>query len=146
MILSKEEILNIFNNFAIDATFTLIIVSFISLIMYAFLKRKILFKTSISFLLLSAVILSSFIYFNEIDLFLLNQKNQYIYNKITEDIKNKEENQKNQAFREFIAKIGVTWTLVSEILGHQNHFYLDTKIGIHLDTFLVTPMKKINLS
>ena len=45
-----------------------------------------------------------------------------------------------------IAKIGVTWTLVSEILGHQNHFYLDTKIGSHLDTFLVTPMKKINLS
>ena len=44
------------------------------------------------------------------------------------------------------AKIGVTWTLVSEILGHQNHFYLDTKIGSHLDTFLVTPMKKINLS
>lgn len=45
-----------------------------------------------------------------------------------------------------IAKIGVTWTLVSEILGHQNHFYLDTKIGRHLDTFLDTPMKKIILS
>ena len=44
------------------------------------------------------------------------------------------------------AKIGVTWTLVSEILGHQNHFYLDTKIGRHLDTFLDTPMKKIILS
>ncbi len=36
MIFSKEEILNIFNNFAIDATFTLIVVSFISLIMYVF--------------------------------------------------------------------------------------------------------------
>ena len=46
----------------------------------------------------------------------------------------------------FNAKIGVTWTLVSEILGHQNHFYLDTKIGRHLDTFLDTPMKKIILS
>ena len=46
----------------------------------------------------------------------------------------------------YFAKIGVTWTLVSEILGHQNHFYLDTKIGRHLDTFLDTPMKKIILS
>lgn len=118
MIFSKEEILNIFNNFAIDATFTLIVVSFISLIMYVFFKRKILFKTSISFLLLSAVILSSFIYFNEIDLFLLNQKNQYIYNKITEDIKNKEENQKYQAFREFIDEMLKNHTLTKEdIIG-----------------------------
>ena len=115
MIFSKEEILNIFNNFAIDATFTLIVVS---LIMYVFFKRKILFKTSISFLLLSAVILSSFIYFNEIDLFLLNQKNQYIYNKITEDIKNKEENQKYQAFREFIDEMLKNHTLTKEdIIG-----------------------------
>ena len=115
MIFSKEEILNIFNNFAIDATFTLIVVS---LIMYVFFKRKILFKTSISFLLLSTVILSSFIYFNEIDLFLLNQKNQYIYNKITEDIKNKEENQKYQAFREFIDEMLKNHTLTKEdIIG-----------------------------
>ena len=115
MIFSKEEILNIFNNFAIDATFTLIVVS---LIMYVFFKRKILFKTSISFLLLSTVILSSFIYFNEIDLFLLNQKNQYIYNKITEDIKNKEENQKYQAFREFIDEMLKNYTLTKEdIIG-----------------------------
>lgn len=67
---------------------------------------------------MSAVILSSFIYFNEIDLFLLNQKNQYIYNKITEDIKNKEENQKYQAFREFIDEMLKNYTLTKEdIIG-----------------------------
>jgi len=44
------------------------------------------------------------------------------------------------------AKIGHTWTHISETLEHLFHFYLDTKIGQHLDTFLATPKKKISLS
>ena len=42
MFFSKQEILNLFNAYATQMTFFFIIASFISLIMYIFLKRKML--------------------------------------------------------------------------------------------------------
>lgn len=102
MIFSKQDFLNIFNIYAIDLTWILLIVSFV---MYTFLKRKILFKTSIFSILLSGVMTISFIYFNDIDLFLPMKMDKYNYNKMAEDIKNSEDNQKYQAFREFIDEL-----------------------------------------
>lgn len=105
MIFSKQDFLNIFNIYAIDLTWILLIASFVSLVMYIFLKRKILFKTSIFSILLSGVMTISFIYFNDIDLFLPMKMDKYNYNKMAEDIKNSEDNQKYQAFREFIDEL-----------------------------------------
>ena len=105
MIFSKQDFLNIFNIYAIDLTWIFLIASFVSLVMYIFLKRKILFKTSIFSILLSGVMTISFIYFNDIDLFLPMKIDKYNYNKMAEDIKNSEDNQKYQAFREFIDEL-----------------------------------------
>ncbi len=105
MIFSKQDFLNIFNIYAIDLTWILLIASFVSFVMYTFLKRKILFKTSIFSILLSGVMTISFIYFNDIDLFLPMKMDKYNYNKMAEDIKNSEDNQKYQAFREFIDEL-----------------------------------------
>ena len=105
MIFSKQDFLNIFNIYAIDLTWIFLIASFVSLVMYIFLKRKILFKTSIFSILLSGVMTISFIYFNDIDLFLPMKMDKYNYNKMAEDIKNSEDNQKYQAFREFIDEL-----------------------------------------
>ncbi len=45
-----------------------------------------------------------------------------------------------------VAKIGATWTPITEILGHLCQFYLDTKNGSHLDTFFATPINQFHLS
>lgn len=111
MFFSKQEILNLFNAYATQMIFFFIIASFISLIMYIFLKRKILFKVFIYSNILSVVITSSYIYFNQIDLLFFNKMARYDYNKMAEEIKNKKENEKYPAFRKFIYELKTNRTL-----------------------------------
>ena len=46
----------------------------------------------------------------------------------------------------FIAKNGWTWPPITEILGQIKRFYLDTKNGKYLDTFLDKPLNQFYLS